>query len=305
MIDVDGLVYDYPNKRALKGVSFRAEAGQVVALVGPNGAGKTTLMKCLAALERPYAGTCRIDGVDTQDNPRRVHELVGYLPDFFGLYEDLTVAQHVIYAARARNVRSGAVAEAAGWAIGLVGLTDRADIKAGQLSRGLRQRLAIAQTIVHRPKALLLDEPAAGLDPDARAGLSALINALAAQGIALIVSSHILSELEDYSSNMLIMQDGELATGQMVSAPRAALEGRVRIGLVAPDPRLGDVLAAAGVTVERLGVDEAFVAVPHDPAAHAALLARLVGAGLAVASFSEARKSLADVYRDATRTPAA
>jgi ABC-2 type transport system ATP-binding protein len=261
-------------------------------------------MKCLAALERPYAGTCHIDGVDTQDDPRRVHELVGYLPDFFGLYEELTVEQHVIYAARARNVPNASVGEAVSSAIGLVGLTDRARTKAGQLSRGLRQRLAIAQTVVHRPKALLLDEPAAGLDPDARAGLSALINTLAGEGIALIVSSHILSELEDYSSNMLIMQDGELATGQMVNAPKSAELGRVRIALVADDPRFGDVLRAAGASIERLALAEAYVAVPHDPAAQAALLAQLVGAGLAVASFAEARKSLADVYRDATRTPA-
>ena len=182
MIEVEHVVYDYPTKRALRDVSFRAERGQVLALVGPNGAGKSTLLRCLAALDRPFSGTVRIDGIDTQDDPRRVHARVGYLPDFYGLYDDLTVHQNLLYAARARGVADRTARDAAAKTANRVGLADRLQSRAQELSRGLRQRLAIGQTIVHAPAALLLDEPAAGLDPEARRSLSGLIPRSPARG---------------------------------------------------------------------------------------------------------------------------
>ena len=168
MIDVEGLVFDYPSGRALHGVSFVVRPGAVMALVGPNGAGKSTLMRCIAALETPGAGRISVVGLDTQRDPRGVHAALGYLPDAFGLYDALSVRQCLLYAARSRGVDAADASAATELAASEVGLTERLDQRAGELSRGLRQRLAIAQAVVHRPRVLLLDEPAAGLDPAAR-----------------------------------------------------------------------------------------------------------------------------------------
>ena len=297
MIEVEHVVYDYPTKRALRDVSFRAGRGQVLALVGPNGAGKSTLLRCLAALDRPFSGTVRIDGIDTQDDPRRVHARVGYLPDFYGLYDDLTVHQNLLYAARARGVPDRAARDAAAKTAERVGLADRVQSRAQELSRGLRQRLAIGQTIVHAPAALLLDEPAAGLDPEARRSLSGLITSLAGEGMAIIVSSHILAELEDYSTAMLVMKDGALAGGGLISAGAASPGTRVRIILAQPDARLrASVAAIAGATVESATDSEAVVTLPGGPDAQAGVLRALVGDGLPVVTFAQERVSLEDAY---------
>jgi len=294
MIEVEDVVYDYPTKRALRSVRFIAERGQVLALVGPNGAGKTTLLRCLAALDRPFSGKVRIDGVDTQDDPRRVHEKVGYLPDFYGLYDELTVEQNLIYAVHAHCVTGAKARDAVARTAASVGLEDRLKSRARELSRGLRQRLAIGQTIVHGPAALLLDEPAAGLDPEARRLLSDLITGLAKGGMAIIVSSHILAELEDYCTAMLVMRDGAL----IGDGPVAASGGvRVRITLARPDERLANALAAqAGLKVESAHASGALVAFDGGPEAKAALLRALVVDNFLVVSFAEERVSLEDAY---------
>jgi len=294
MIEVEDVVYDYPTKRALRGVRFTAERGQVLALVGPNGAGKTTLLRCLAALDRPFSGTVRIDGIDTQDDPRRVHEKVGYLPDFYGLYDELTVEQNLLYAANARRVTGARARDAVARTAENVGLSDRLKSRASELSRGLRQRLAIGQTIVHEPAALLLDEPAAGLDPEARRSLSELITSLAKGGMSIIVSSHILAELEDYSTAMLVMRDGALIGDGPVSAGGGS---RLRITLARADQRLPAMLAAqSGVRVESADASVALISADGGAEAHAALLRTLVVDNFAVASFAEERVSLEDAY---------
>lgn len=296
MITVDGVAYDYPASRALHDVSFTVEAGTVLALVGPNGAGKTTLMRCIAALDTPVEGRITVAGLDTQDDPRGVHAAIGYLPDFFGLYEELTVGQALSYAARSRGVPEAAAAEAVATAAARVQLSDRMDQRAGALSRGLRQRLAIAQTIAHRPRVLLLDEPAAGLDPEARSSLSALISGLAAEGMTIVVSSHILSELEDYSTRMLMIRDGRVAGGGVVAAGSGGPETRrIAATFADPPPDLAARLAALGVVVERIDGAEA-VLTPAEGLDDSSLLALLIGAGLKVSVFQPARQTLQDAY---------
>ncbi len=301
MIEVRDLVYDYPTKRALFGVSLDVLPGTITALVGPNGAGKTTLLRCLAALERPYSGHVKIDGIDTRDDPRAIHERLGYLPDFYGLYDELTVLRSLIFAARAHGISRAKAGDAARATAQSVGLADRLGDRVSELSRGLRQRLAIGQAIVHTPKVLLLDEPASGLDPDARRDLSHLLLGLRDKGITLIVSSHILSELEDYASEMLVMDAGHIAGGKQISV--AAGEGKtyVRIELAVAKSGLAAALKASGVEVLEADDAKALILMDDKPNARAALLESLITAGFRVAGFTPERRRLEDAYFEKTR----
>jgi ABC-2 type transport system ATP-binding protein len=293
MIEIQGLVFDYPGHRALNGINLSIAGGAITALVGPNGAGKTTLLRLMAALETPYDGRVTIDGLDTRTAPRAIHERLGYLPDFFGLYDALTVRRCLFYAARAHGIGPREASGAAEAAAAGVGLSDRIEQAAGALSRGLRQRLAIAQAIVHRPKVLLLDEPAAGLDPQARRDLSRLLLELRDGGMTLVVSSHILAELEDYSDRMVIVDQGRIAGGESIALKAA---GRVRLKLAAAKDGLSDFLKAHGAQVVEGGADHAVVTVTGEAEGRAALLAALIAAGYPVHEFMPDMQGLEDVY---------
>jgi ABC-2 type transport system ATP-binding protein len=296
MIEVEDLVYEYPSKRALDGVSFSVRPQTITALVGPNGAGKTTLLRCLAALDSPYAGIVRIAGLDTREAPREIHAQLGYLPDFFGLYDPLSVRRCLVFAARSHGLPPAASAQAAERTAQQMGLSDRMAAPAAELSRGLRQRLAIGQAIVHTPKVLLLDEPAAGLDPTARRDLSDLLVTLKRSGMTLVVSSHILAELEDYCDEMIIMEEGRIAGG---GALRVREEERVviRVELASPNAALGNFLRAQnGVEVLEVNETAAGFRFSGDAAARANLLRHLIGNGFDVISFAEGTRQLQDAY---------
>jgi ABC-2 type transport system ATP-binding protein len=311
MIDAENLVFDYPSGRALHGVSFVVRAGAVLALVGPNGAGKSTLMRCIAALDSPTEGAVIVQGYDTRRNPREIHEALGYLSDTFGLYDALTVRQALVYAARSRGVRAQETEAAVIAAAGRVGLSERLDSFAGELSRGLRQRLAIAQTIVHKPRVLLLDEPASGLDPDARNRLSELILSLAADGMTIMVSSHILSELDDYCTEMLMLDEGRIVGGGVVAVDGRAIAespsdddglaeprmSRIKVVFAEPASLLAPRIEALGLTVEHVDANDAVLLIAPD--AETAALTLLVGAGLSVRSFTPVRQTLEAAYHAA------
>jgi len=293
MIEITDLVFDYPGHRALSGINLSIAASAITALVGPNGAGKTTLLRLMAALETPYDGRVTIDGLDTRAAPRAIHERLGYLPDFYGLYDALSVRRCLFYAARSHGIGPGEAKGAAEAAAARVGLADRMEQPSGALSRGLRQRLAIAQAIVHRPRVLLLDEPAAGLDPQARRDLSRLLLELRDDGMTLVVSSHILAELEDYSDRMVIVDNGRIAGGESI-----ALKGgnRLRVSLAQTKEGLADFLKAHGAGVLETGPDRAVVTLAGEADARAALLAALVAAGYPVSEFAQDTQALEEVY---------
>ena len=296
MIEVRDLVYEYPSVRALKGVSLHVAPQTITALVGPNGAGKTTLLRCLAALEPPYSGSVTIDGLDTKEAPRAIHARLGYLPDFYGLYDALSVRRVLNYAARSRGIAPAQVAGAVEKAAGRVGLIDRLEAKAGELSRGLRQRLAIAQAIVHEPRVLLLDEPAAGLDPQARRDLSALLLTLKDGGMTLVVSSHILAELEDYCSEMIIIEAGQIVGGQAIKV-RDVERPRYMLEIAAARSDLREFLSGrAGVDVIEADQHHALITHTRNAAARAKLIRDLLASGFEVSSFGESTKALEDAY---------
>lgn len=294
VISVADVRFAYDDTPALRGVSFSAAAGSVTALVGPNGAGKTTLMRCIAGLDTPAAGGITVAGIDVVASPREARMRMGFLQDFFGLYDRLSVRRCLDYAARARLVpaaeRERRIAEVAS-ALGLAPLLDR---DTASLSRGQRQRVAIGAAIVHGPEVLILDEPAAGLDPEARAELAALIRTLAARGTTLLVSSHILAELEDYSTDVLMLEAGRvIGTGPVRPLGRSislALAGGDTAAVAA---RLGREAAVSAVAVEDGGIR---FALAGDDAAQAALLAALVREGVPVLAFAERHASMQDLY---------
>lgn len=296
MIEVKNLVYEYPTMRALHGVSFSVQPQTITALVGPNGAGKTTLLRCLAALEMPYDGEVLIEGLDTRSSPREIHACLGYLPDFFGLYEALSVQRCLYFAARVHGIGEAHVDGAVAKAAERVGLVDRIDTPAAELSRGLRQRLAIGQAIVHEPKVLMLDEPASGLDPEARRELSRLLVSLKEQGMTLVVSSHILSELEDYSSEMIIIDEGQIVGGNAVKLHEDS-RSTIRVQLSAARADLAEFLSRqTGVElIESDGTSASFRFL-GDASARVRLLRLLAADGFEVLSFADAPRQLEEAY---------
>lgn len=210
MIKVSNLTQDFTDVRALENVSFEVEEGAVVALIGPNGSGKTTLMRCISTLQEIQEGTIYINEIDITEEPRKIHQMVGYLADNFGLYDDLTVRECLEYTAHSRLLELDDATETVENCAKEIGVYDFIDREVNTLSRGMRQRVGIAQAIIHEPKLLILDEPASGLDPEARIDLSNLILKLRERGMTIFVSSHILAELEDYSTEMLIIKNGKI-----------------------------------------------------------------------------------------------
>lgn len=286
-ISVEHLVFEYPNVRALDDVSFSIPRGSITALVGPNGAGKTTLLRCIAALDQPLAGAIRVDEIDVLEEPRHCHRRVGYLSDSFGLYESLSVRRCLEYAAEANGLDRSTVAEAVRRTAERLGLQDRLNQRAGELSRGLRQRVAIGQAIIHEPSLVLLDEPAAGLDPEARHQLSGLFRALKGDGMTLLVSSHILAELAEYSTSMLVLKNGRIAGHEQI-APTAESAVALELSLAAPAPDIGIRLAAlagvGAVRVDRLAVRFEFTG---DASERHRLLRELIGAEIPVSGLAE------------------
>ncbi len=294
-ITVEGVIFEYPGVRALDDVSFSIHRGSTTALVGPNGAGKTTLLRCIAALEQPLAGQITVDGLDMRQEPRSGHRRLGYISDNFGLYESLTVAQCLRYAAEANGVAPGEVAQAVADTAERLGLTWKLPQRAGELSRGQRQRVAIGQAIIHQPEVLLLDEPASGLDPQARHELSLLFRRLRNDGMTLLVSSHILAELAEYSTDMLILKGGRVIDQRPVLAPHAIT--RLRLSLAKARSDAAALLAGqAGVGhIEAHGghIHFDFAGTAHD---RHRLLRELLATGLPICGLCEITSDLQASY---------
>lgn len=217
MINVQHLDFYYGNTQALYDVSVELPQGSITGLIGPNGAGKSTLMRCMAGLEIPTSSNVLLDGLPILDNPRDSFSKLGYLPDFFGLPDGLSVIQCLTYAAKSRGIPDARLPDLLLETVRLLNLEHKLYAKVSDLSRGQKQRVGIGQVIIHRPKFLLLDEPASGLDPEARHELSLLLLKLKDEGMSILVSSHILSELDEYCSHMLVIKGGRVQAFQSVN----------------------------------------------------------------------------------------
>ena len=230
MIELRELRKSYGGVEAVHGVSFSAETGSVLGLLGPNGAGKTTIMKVLTGYHFPSSGKALVDGLDVEEDPIAVKSRVGYLPESVPLYQDLTVAEYLDFIGDARSLDRPARARAVERAIGACGLEGVYRKKVEELSKGYRQRLGLAQAILHDPPILILDEPTTGLDPNQIIEIRELIKSLG-ESKTVILSTHILQEVEAICSNVIILNEGRVAAQGAPSEIGKALKGEERIRL--------------------------------------------------------------------------
>jgi ABC-2 type transport system ATP-binding protein len=307
MIEIERLGKNFGGRRALDNFSLRVETGELVGLVGPNGAGKTTLIKILATLQPPDAGQARIDGHDVGREPAAVRALAGYMPDIPGLYQDMRVREFLEFFADAFHLKGTKRGEAVERALKRAGLAARQNDFVEQLSFGMKQRLVLAKTLLHEPKVLLLDEPATGLDPLARVELRGLLKELNREGLTILVSSHILSDLEDICGRVALISGGRNpAGGEGESVITIAGERATPARHACEIEVAGDVQAAARAAAEVPGArvlsaegPRLRVEIEGDPAQATALLQKLLAAGVTIVFFDARGPGLEERYRQA------
>jgi ABC-2 type transport system ATP-binding protein len=244
MIEIHHLRKEYEETLALENLSLVIPQGEVYGLIGPNGAGKTTLIRILATLLEPTYGEVRVAGIDVLAEPLRVHRLIGYMSDFFSLYDEMLVWEYLDHFASCYGIPRQRREKLVEEVLKLVSLDVRHDSEIKALSRGMRQRLCFAKTLIHEPQVLLLDEPASGLDPAGRLEFRELLKQLHAMGRTVVISSHILTEMADFCTSIGIIEEGKLlATGRVEDILRQMQPGlRIELEVSAGMPQLLEIL---------------------------------------------------------------
>lgn len=307
MIKVEKLTRSYGDFLAVDAVDFSIDVGQVVGLLGHNGAGKTTIMKMLSGFLEPSAGRILVDGLDVADQPEAVQAMLGYLPENVPLYPEMTVVDYLEYAAELRGVANAQRADAVRYAVASTDLGDKAFSRIDTLSRGYRQRVGVAQALLHKPSLLILDEPTSGLDPGQTQHMRDLIRSLADRA-TVILSTHIMQEVSAICDRVMILRDGRLVLDEEL----ATLQRSQRLALVTDADRdRVDVLLAGvpgvGEVSEQQGADDLhhlFMMIDGNEQIAAEVARTLVGGGVNVFSLAPERHDLEAVFRDANEVPA-
>jgi len=299
MIETVNLRKEYGRVVAVRDLTLTVNPGDVFGLIGPNGAGKSTTISMLATILDPTEGRVYVDGLDIEENRRQVREVVGYMPDFFGLYDDLTVREYLEFFATAYRVTGQLRAGRVNDVLEIIELQEKRDALIGKLSRGMRQRLCLGKTLLHEPKILLLDEPASGMDPKGRVEMRNLLKELQKQGKTVLISSHILTELSDICNAIGIMERGAVIETGTVDEIRAKLKRLMRLTvevlegisraeqLLQTDDKVEDVKVAGN----RLSV-----AVNGDAEYAATILEKLIADGVRVSSFAREEADVEEIY---------
>jgi ABC-2 type transport system ATP-binding protein len=241
VIETHDLTKKYGDHFAIKGLEIDLKKGDVFGFIGPNGAGKTTTMRILATLLNPTWGEAYVGGYSIYTRPRDIRRMIGYMPDFFGVYDDMKVIEYLEFFAAAYRIQGPARRKVANDMLELVELGYKRDAFVTSLSRGMTQRLGLARVLLHDPQVLLLDEPASGLDPRARIEIRGLLKRLRDMGKTIMVSSHILPELADICNKIGIIELGELRENEAVASLMARLRPQTILNIAVA----GDLQAAA------------------------------------------------------------
>ncbi|MEA3401763.1 MAG: ABC transporter ATP-binding protein [Armatimonadota bacterium] len=304
MIEIRGLTKRYGDLTAVDNLWLTVERGDAVAFIGPNGAGKTTTIRMLATLLEPNAGTARVAGYDVLEEPEEVRARVGYMPDFFGMYDDMMVWEYLDFFAAAHRVPRSRRPGLIGDVLELTDLGPRRDHSVNSLSRGMKQRLCLAKTLVHDPDVLLLDEPASGLDPRARMEVRELLRELCKLEKTLLISSHILPELAGLCNKIAIIEEGELVTSGAVEDISAQLAGgkQLLIDVCERSVEACQFLTTLPAVASVVEHDSRIEAVYHGEAGQEwQVLTALVQAGFKVRGFAEEEIDLETIYVRSTR----
>jgi len=307
IVRASGLVKRYNGTLAVAGVDLDVEAGEIYGLVGPNGAGKTTMLRMLATLLPPTAGDAEIAGESVRRNPGAARRVIGFMPDVFGVYDDMKVWEYLDFFARCYGIPAARRRRIIADLLELVDLGTKRDAYVQALSRGMQQRLCLAHALVHDPQVLLLDEPASGLDPRARIELRELLRELRRLGKTILISSHILPELEEICTSVAIIDRGRVLAAGRISD----IEKKLRVGAVLRIRVLGDDAAIAAArdqfavepdvaSAELLEDGTIELGFRGDDEAAARLLARSIAGGLAIASFARAASDLEELFLQVT-----
>jgi len=309
VIEVDNLSKSYNKRVAVDNISFAVNDG-IFGFVGPNGAGKTTTIRILTTLLKPTKGRVLIDGQSVVDRPQAVRRLIGYMPDFFGVYTDITVWEYLDFFGACYDIPTSERAGLVKDLLELVDLTHRRNDFVDTLSRGMKQRLCLARTLVHDPKILILDEPASGLDPRARVEFRRLLAELHRMGKTIFFSSHILADIAEICTEVAIVEAGRMVTQGDIEAMKLHLrrEKHVRIRLLGENVELAKSVLAPLQEVRHIAVQQAkdgdwdlLIQFNGDKAALSRLLKLLVSADVSVLAFSEETATLEDVFMKLTK----
>lgn len=299
MIELKHLHRYFGKTRAVDDISFEVYAGEVFGYIGPNGAGKTTSMRILATLDEPTSGDAFVDGFSVVDDPDRVRRRLGFMPDYFGTYDNVNVREYLDFFARAYGLRGTERRTAVDSVMEFTLLDTLAEKPINGLSKGMKQRLCLGRTMIHDPAVLILDEPAAGLDPRARIELREMIDRLSDLGKAVLISSHILTELAELCDRVAIIEQGQLlATGSVEEiSGHSETVSRVWMRVLGNPDNLVDWLGKR-TDITAITLEAGKIACTHEGGQEnqAVLLREVVEAGFRVLEFSSKVKSLEDVF---------
>jgi ABC-2 type transport system ATP-binding protein len=306
VVDIQHLRKEYSNNLvAVRDLSLHLDQGDIFGFIGPNGAGKTSTIKMLATLLRPTSGRAFIGGVDVTREPERVRGIIGYMPDNFGVYDDIKVWEYLDFFAAAYKIPRDKRPRIIDDVLELTDLTVKKDSYVEELSRGMKQRLCLAKTLVHDPQVLLLDEPASGLDPRARIEIKELLKELKSMGKTIIISSHILPELSDFCNKIGIIEQGELIVSGDVSEIMRQVTGGHMLDVRVVEEDLEKAQAALNARPDIRGTRLVDGDLKADYTGELqlthAVLADLVGQGIRVRSFTEEQTDLEDIFMKVTR----
>lgn len=313
LVQTQALTKRYTDLIALDSMDLKVERNSIFGFVGPNGAGKTTSIRILCTLLGPSSGEAWIDGYSVRDEPNLVRTRIGYMPDFFGVYEDMKVWEYMDFFASCYDVPVSRRASMTDELLELVDLGEKKYAYVETLSRGMKQRLCLARTLVHDPSLLVLDEPASGLDPRARVEMRELLKELRSMGKTIMLSSHILAELADVCTHIGIIERGRLLATGRVEEMISRLSVRKRVGMkvssraLTAHQVLTGMTGVADVSFEGQAPEQDDVpaalsfGLTDDVDDEALVLTHLVQSGVPVRAFAEQSGDLEDVFLQMTK----
>ena len=305
-VETFGLTRHYGNLTALNSLNLTINKGDLFGFIGSNGAGKTTTLRILSTFLSPSNGTARVMGHNVVKEADQVRRILGYMPDFFGVYKDMEVTEYLDFFAACYRIGAAKRQQTIDDVLELVGLSEKKGALIGALSRGMQQRIGLARVLVHDPKILLLDEPASGLDPRARIEMMAILQELQRLGKTIIISSHILSELETLCNRVAIIEKGGLIYSGPVQGVQSQFSRKqaYRVGVAENIEKAVELLRErTEVSDVEIQEDESRIRVELvDPEANASIIASIiVNGGLKLTALESEEMNLEDVFLQVTR----